>query len=248
MRAKLGHILERIGRHRRALAFAGLIGLGLVMLNAMLLSHWPAPRDDPPEAATVFAVLNPRGARIGALDVQYPARLRENQDGAILVRYSADEAWRERFAAASDLRLEVAVHGGRLEVGPAPTAYAFDNRRIAATGADARRWIVSPEAEGDYTLLVRLAAAPAGFAVRRLTANGEIREGAEAALPVAVETRHGLPQVAIDSAQLAVGLISFLLTLPAAAIALRQWRSGAPAPPSAQPAPAAKRPRRGKRG
>ena len=243
-------MLRRIGgvarRRWLPLGLAGLAGLviAFTLVDRLFLRPPPDGADLGPASFAALGVRSPYGAAVGTLDVEYPRSLRENEDGSILVRYRAAEGWRERFAAAPDLRLEVSIDAARLDIAPAPARHAFDNARIAAAGRDSRRWILSPKAEGDYTLLVRLSAQPAGFTTHHVAANGALLgEEEEVGLPVAVSTRYLVPQLAVDLAKGGVALLSFLLTLPAAAYAIRHLlRRRRPRPvPDAPPAPPADR-------
>jgi hypothetical protein len=222
--------LGRIGRRRSApLALAAAAAFAFALLADDGLSR-PPPAGDPRAVAIPYAVVNPAGRRIGALGIDWPRRLRENEDGLVRVRYAAAPEWAAAFRAqAADrrapLRLTVRLAAARLELQPQPADYAFDTARIAAAGSDERSWIVSPDKEGDYTLLVRLDAEPAGFAAVPIAAAGAAAGAAgEVALPIAVSTRYLVPQWALDLARLAASALTFLLTLPLAAAWLQRRR------------------------
>ena len=219
--------ISRIGGARNwALAAAGLALLyaGLAFADRL----FAPPALGPSHAAiAAFQVLNPKGRRIGTLAVDYPRRLRENQDAEVRVRYSAEAAWRSQFAAAAGprptLRLTAHLAAGRLALAPQPADYVFDNRRILA-GGDSRSWILSPEREGDYTLLVRLDAEPAGFRSVPIAVNAAPQGRRDSvALPVAVHTRYSVPGWTVDLAKAAASLLAFLLTLPFAASLVKKW-------------------------
>lgn len=225
--------IERLGRVGRRwwplLALAAASALAFALLAGGLLRR-PPPAGDSRAVAVAYAVLNPAGVRIGALGVDWPRRLRENEDGLVKVRYAAAPRWAAAFraqaaAGRAPLRLTVHLAAARLALRPEPASHAFDTARIAAAGFDRKSWIVSPEREGDYTLLVRLEAEPAGFAAVPIAAAGAppAADG-EVALPVRVSTRYLVPQIAVDLARLAASALTFLLTLPLAAAWLASRR------------------------
>jgi len=236
------------GGFRLVLALAGIAGIvAALVLVPLLLTRAPA---GPERAAlTAFAVTNPAGARIGTLRIDYDRALAENEDGTIALEYraAADRPeWRRGFAGASQLRLEAFVDAARLTIVPAPARHLFSNARIVRTGADRRVWTFAPQAEGTYRLLVRLAAEPEGFSVGRVAVNDALLDPGrqqEIPLEVRVTTRYLVSQAWVDAARLATGFLSFLLTLPAAAILLQRFRAR-PAPAPAAPAP--RRPARAK--
>ena len=227
--ALVGQEAERLGARRwPLLALAAAAALALALLLDDLLLR-PPPAGAARAVAVPYAVVNPAGARIGALGVDWPRRLRENEDGLVRLRYAAAPEWAAAFraqaAGRAPLELEATLAAARLALRPEPAAYSFDIARIAAAGFDARSWIVSPEREGDYTLLVRLEARPAGFrAVPIAAAGAEPGAEGEVALPIEVSTRYLVPQIAVDLARLAASALTFLLTLPLAAAWLARRR------------------------
>jgi hypothetical protein len=232
-----GGAAERVGRVSGrwwpGLAFAALAALALALFLDDLLRR-PPPASPPRAAAMPYAVLNPAGRRIGALAVDWPRHLRENEDGLVELRYSAAPGWAAAFrASAADartpLKLTVRLAAARLSLRPEPAEHRFDTARIAAAGSDRRSWILSPDKEGDYILLVRLEAEPAGFEAVPIAAAGVAQGGGgEVALPVRVSTRYLVPQWAVDLARLAASGLAFLLTLPLAAAWLARRRGAKP--------------------
>lgn len=253
MRARLTGMLDRLGRlggvFRIPLALVGIAGIVSALAFLPLLLSRPSAR---PERAdlTAFAVADARGAQIGSLHVTYDRTLAENEDGTLAVEYraAADRpAWRAGFAAASDLRLDASVDAARLTIVPAPARYRFSNARIVRTGRDRRVWTFAPQAEGTYRLLLRLAAEPEGFSVRRISVNDAlVGPGQQQDIPleVRVTTRYFVSQAVVDAAKLGVGFLSFLLTLPAAAMLLQRFRGGRPATGKATPPRRNRPPRR----
>ena len=239
--ASLAQAVDRISRiggwWNWALALAGLGGLYAALL---LLENAFAPAPPARAAGAAFHVANPAGKRIGTLAIDYPRRLRENQDSEIRVRYEAEAAWRDQFAAAAGraaaprptLKLSVHLAATRLVLEPPPPSYDFDNARILA-GGDGRSWILSPRQEGDYVLLARLHVEPAGFRAIPVAANRQdLGRAGTVSLPVTVVTRYSVPQVAVDLGKAAASLLAFLLTLPFAASLVKRWLG---APPPAEP-------------
>lgn len=228
--AKAVDRISRIGgAHNWALAAAGL---GLLYAGLVFADRAFAPPALGPAHAAVAAyhVVNPKGVRIGTLAIDYPRRLRENQDAEVRVRYSAEAAWRSQFARAAGprptLKLTVHLAASRLTLAPQPAHYAFDNGRILA-GGDSRSWILSPGPEGDYTMLVRLDAEPAGFRAVPVAVNAEAQGRSDSvALPVTVHTRYSVPGWVVDLAKAAASLLAFLLTLPFAASLVKKWAGG----------------------
>jgi hypothetical protein len=221
---------------RRAAWLAPAAAAAALLVFAALageLLRRPPPAGELRAVAVAYAVENSAGARIGALGVDWPSRLRENEDGLVRVRYAASPQWAAAFRAGasgrSPLRLTVTLAAGRLSIRPEPAAHVFDTARIAAAGFDSRSWIVSPEREGDYRLLVRLEAEPAAFRAVAIAAEGaEPGAEGEVALPIRVSTRYLVPQVALDLARLAASALAFLLTLPLAAAWLARRRRPKP--------------------
>lgn len=230
----LAQAVDRISRVGGSWNWAlALVGLGGLYAALLLIETVFAPASAPARsAAAAFHVANPAGKRIGTLAIDYPRRLRENQDAEIRVSYSAEAAWRDRFAAAAGPRpaLKLAVHlaAGRLTLEPPPASYRFDNEKILA-GGDMRSWILSPRQEGDYTLLARLEVEPAGFRAIPVVANRQdLGRPGTVALPVTVVTRYSVPQASVDLARAAASLLAFLLTLPFAASLVKKWLGAAP--------------------
>jgi hypothetical protein len=112
--------------------------------------------------------------------------------------------------------MKVELSGADLALIPTPT-HEFDVQRIAATGVERVKWIVSPKAEGDHVLLVRFKVTPATFKAIPISANGQAQgSDPQILLPVTVFTIYGVPKATVLLAKGAVGLVSFLLTLPTA--------------------------------
>jgi hypothetical protein len=228
------------------LVFPGLVGLLAGPWFADYALRRPPPDGADPSdpgqvAAPAFLVRNPGGARIGTLEVQYPRSMRENEARPIQVRYVAAPAWRAGFAAYRGVRIEASVGGARLNLTPEPARYAFRNDRIAARGEDGRGWEISPQAEGDYRLHLRLEVEPADFSVGRIAANGqEGAAGDDVSLPVTVYTRYSVSQTTVDIAKAAASLAGFLLTLPLLSSLAKWWvgsRRRSPAGPPDKPRP-----------
>ena len=191
-----------------------------------------ATRRQPPAApaqavAPRFVVRDPSGTAIGWLNIKYPRTIRENEEGVLEAEYTTGDA-RWKTGVAGDLAgdaygavrppsgMTVELSGAALALTPAPT-HQFDVQRIAATGVERAKWIISPKTEGDHVLLVRFNVSPATFKAVPVSANGEAR-GADPQilLPVKVFTIYGVPKATVLIAKGGVGLVSFLLTLPAA--------------------------------
>src|SRR5687768_4999382 len=89
--AWLRTILDRLSRlgGRFQPLIAGLALLAL-FFSLRTIEQWSRPvvPDEPGRAvATPFLVENPEGERIGTLVIEYPRRLRQNQDARVTVRY-----------------------------------------------------------------------------------------------------------------------------------------------------------------
>jgi len=185
-------------------------------------------------AASRFVVHDPGGATIGWLNIKYPRTIRENEEGVLEAEYTTgdthwtgaakggsgdiyDKAYDHAYGYVQPpAGMKVELSGADLAITPAPT-HEFDVQRIAATGVERVKWIVSPKAEGDHVLLVRFNVSPATFKAIPISANGQ-PQGADPQilLPVKVFTIYGVPKATVLIAKGGVGLVSFLLTLPAA--------------------------------
>jgi len=176
-----------------------------------------------------FVVRDPAGTAIGWLNIKYPRTIRENEEGVLEAEYTTGEA---RWATGSTsvavpdpygygsvgppAGMKVELSGADLALTPAPS-HEFDVQRIAATGVERVKWIVSPKTEGDHVLLVRFNVRPATFKAVPISANGQALGGdPQILLPVKVFTIYGVPKATVLIAKGGVGLASFLLTLPAA--------------------------------
>jgi hypothetical protein len=224
------------------------------------------PREDAAPAPTVataprLVVRDPDGQAIGWLRIRYPQTIRENQEGILEAEYTTgdtqweagDTQWKagdgpDGGAGYRSVRpptgMKVELSGADLALAPSPI-HDFDVARIAATGSERVKWIVSPKKEGDHMLLVRFAVSPATFKAVPISANGEaLGDDPQLLLPVKVVTIYGVPKAAVLIAKSGVGLLSFLLTLPAALllfdklfrqkrkVARRRRDRGDPAPPA----------------
>jgi hypothetical protein len=182
-----------------------------------------------PAAASRFVVRDPSGTAIGWLNIKYPRTIRENEEGVLEAEYTTgDTRWKTgqakgrpatttaTAAVQPPAGMKVELSGADLALTPAPT-HDFDVQRIAATGVERVKWIVSPKAEGDHVLLVRFNVSPATFKAIPISANGEAQGlDPQILLPVKVFTIYGVPKATVLIAKGGVGLASFLLTLPAA--------------------------------
>lgn len=170
-----------------------------------------------------FVVRDPSGAAIGWLNIKYPRTIRENEEGVLEAEYTTgDTPWRGSAdthgygAVQPPVGMSVEFSGADLTLTPAG-AHAFDVARIAATGVERVKWIVSPKGEGDHVLLARFKVSPATFKAVPVAANGQDQgSDPQILLPVRVFTIYGVPQATVLIAKGGVGLVSFLLTLPAA--------------------------------
>ena len=257
MRGRLTGMLDRLGRlggvFRIPLALVGIAGIvSSARLRPAAACPAPRPGRSAPRSLPSRWPM-PRAGQIGSLHVTYDRTLAENEDGTLAVEYraAADRpgGWRAGVRGGVGLRLEASVDAARLTIVPAPARYRFSNARIARTGADRRVWTFAPQAEGAYRLLLRLAAEPEGFSVRRVAVNERSRTRGSSRIS---RSRSGsrpaicVSQAVVDAAKLGVGFLSFLLTLPAAAMLLQRFRGRpAPAPAGGKPATGkAKAPRR----
>lgn len=109
----------------------------------------------------------------------------------------------------------ISVYASHLTLKPEPLEYEFDLLVLQSSGADRHIWTISPQVEGDYTIVARLNV-PNGFRATAVSVNGtELADGAaEISLPVAIYTRHKTTQAAVTLWKVAGTIISFLLTLP----------------------------------
>ena len=214
------------------------VWLGLAVACALVLPRLidarTTPAAPPPTAqvaaASRFVVHDPGGKAIGWLNIKYPRTIRENEEGVLEAEYTTgDTHW---TGAATDgagggydygyrtvqppAGMKVELSGADLALTPAPS-HEFDVQRIAATGVERVKWIVSPKAEGDHVLLVRFNVSPATFRAIPISANGQpLGADSQILLPVKVFTIYGVPKATVLIAKGGVGLLSFLLTLPAA--------------------------------
>ncbi|WP_165185533.1 hypothetical protein [Caulobacter soli] len=213
------------------------VWLGLAIASAVVLprlidakatSAAPPPTAEP-AIAPRFVVQDPNGTAIGWLNIKYPRTIRENEEGVLEAEYttgdahwktgSADDGTGDGYGYASvqpPAGMKVELSGADLALTPAPS-HEFDVQRIAATGVERVKWIVSPKDEGDHVLLVRFNVSPATFKAIPISANGEAQgSDPQILLPVKVFTIYGVPKATVLIAKGGVGLLSFLLTLPAA--------------------------------
>jgi hypothetical protein len=126
--------------------------------------------------------------------------------------------------------MKVELSGADLALTPSPS-HEFDVQRIAATGVERVKWIVSPKDEGDHVLLVRFNVSPATFKAIPISANGQAQgSDPQILLPVKVFTIYGVPKATVLIAKGGVGLLSFLLTLPAAFVLFERFFKKKPKP------------------
>ncbi|SFK60699.1 hypothetical protein [Caulobacter sp. UNC279MFTsu5.1] len=211
------------------------LSLGIVSaLVAPRLIDAGAARRQPPATpaqavAPRFVVRDPSGTAIGWLNIKYPRTIRENEEGVLEAEYTTGDArWKAGSTSVAvpdpygygsvqpPAGMKVELSGADLALTPTPT-HAFDVQRIAATGVERVKWIVSPKTEGDHVLLVRFNVSPATFKAIPISANGEAQgSDPQILLPVRVFTIYGVPKATVLIAKGGAGLASFLLTLPAA--------------------------------
>ncbi|KRA57357.1 hypothetical protein ASD89_06695 [Caulobacter sp. Root656] len=204
------------------------VWLGLAVACALVLPRAidaVAAQGRPPAAMAVaprFVVRDPAGTAIGWLNIKYPRTIRENEEGVLEAEYTTGGvSWKTGDAYGyGDVQppagLKVELSGADLTLTPGPT-HAFDVQRIAATGVERVKWIITPKTEGDHMLLVRFNVSPATFKAVPISANGQAQGGdPQILLPVKVFTIYGVPKATVLVAKGAAGLASFLLTLPAA--------------------------------
>lgn len=204
------------------------VWLGLAVACALVLPRAidaVAAQGRSPAATAVtprFVVRDPSGTAIGWLNIKYPRTIRENEEGVLEAEYTTGGvSWKTGDAYGyGDVQppagLKVELSGADLTLTPGPT-HAFDVQRIAATGVERVKWIITPRTEGDHMLLVRFNVSPATFKAVPISANGQALGGdPQILLPVKVFTIYGVPKATVLVAKGAAGLASFLLTLPAA--------------------------------
>lgn len=200
---------------------AGIVAVGLPRVIDAMAERAASPPT--PAVAPRFVVRDPDGAAIGWLNIRYPRTIRENEEGVLEAEYTTGGvSWKTGGDAYGygDVQppasLKVELSGADLALTPGPT-HAFDVQRIAATGVERVKWIISPKTEGDHMLLVRFNVSPATFKAVPVSANGEAQgSDPQILLPVKVFTIYGVPKATVLVAKGAAGLASFLLTLPAA--------------------------------
>jgi hypothetical protein len=218
--------------------FVWLAAAAVVAVVAPRLIDAAATSPPPPApqvaAASRFGVRDPSGADIGWLNIKYPRTIRENEEGVLEAEYTTgdthwttaakggpgdiyDQAYDDAYATVQPpAGMKVELSGADLTLTPAPV-HEFDVQRIAATGVERVKWIVSPKDEGDHVLLVRFNVSPATFRAIPISANGQaLGADSQILLPVKVFTIYGVPKATVLIAKGGVGLVSFLLTLPAA--------------------------------
>jgi len=210
-----------------------LLAAACAVVLPRLIDAKAAPAPPPPMAAVAepsrFAVRDPNGATIGWLSIKYPRTIRENEEGVLEAEYTTgDTPWKVGAATAKPgdapgyryvqppAGMSVEFSGADLTLTPAPT-HAFDVARIAATGVERVKWIVSPKGEGDHVLLARFKVSPATYKAVPVAANGQDQgSDPQILLPVKVFTIYGVPEATVVAAKSGVGLLSFLLSMPAA--------------------------------
>jgi len=212
------------------LAMAAVIAVALPrLIDARAAPQPPSPAS--PAAASRFVVHDPNGTAIGWLNIKYPRTIRENEEGVLEAEYTTgDTTWKTGQAqdgpkdgyddgyggVQPPAGMKVELSGADLALTPSPT-HEFDVQRIAATGVERVKWIVSPKDEGDHVLLVRFNVSPATFKAIPISANGQAQgTDPQILLPVKVFTIYGVPKATVLLAKGGVGLVSFLLSLPAA--------------------------------
>ena len=210
------------------LLLAAICALVLPRLIDAKAASAPPPPMAEAASQSRFAVRDPDGATIGWLSIKYPRTIRENEEGVLEAEYTTgDMPWKVGSSAGPDdmqgygsvqppAGMSVEFSGADLTLTPAPT-HAFDVARIAATGVERVKWIVSPKGEGDHVLLARFKVSPATFKAVPVSANGQDQgSDPQILLPVKVFTIYGVPQATVVVAKGGVGLLSFLLSMPAA--------------------------------
>jgi len=213
---------------------AVVVALGLPRaIDAFARRPPPSPA---PAVAPRFVVRNPDGTVIGWLNIKYPRTIRENEEGVLEAEYTTGGvSWKTGDAYGyGDVQppagLKVELSGADLTLTPGPT-HAFDVQRIAATGVERVKWIISPKTEGDHMLLVRFNVSPATFKAVPVSANGQAQgSDPQILLPVKVFTIYGVPKATVLVAKAAAGLASFLLTLPAAFVLFERVFGKTPKP------------------
>ena len=190
--------------------FAGAVVAGWTFRDAV------EPGDPAPVDQASVALVADGTDMLGTWEITYSKVLRANQDGALDIRYRSDRPW---LLEQHPIELSVTVGANQLKLSD-PDTHVFDLERVKVAGIDARSWIVTPLAEGDYSINVTLFAdAPAlDLEMRPLVKiNDEIMRGdhgLQFLLPVSVATHWGISQRAFDLIRYGVMALGFVLTLP----------------------------------
>jgi hypothetical protein len=185
------------------------------------------------DRASVALVAN-ETEMLGTWEITYSKVLRANQEGSLEVRYDAERSW---LLERNPIELSATVGANSLRLSE-PGTYAFDLERIKGAGADARSWIVTPTAEGDYNINVTLSAASDALDLEMrpvVMVNDEIRRGEHSfqlLLPVSVATHWGIAQWQFDLIRYALMGLGFILTLPFLQTAFGAIVAGRGRPPS----------------
>jgi hypothetical protein len=206
---------RKAGR-RLALAAAGVvIFAGAVVAGVAFDEYVEAGAPAATDRASV-ALLADGTEMLGTWEITYPKVLRANQDGALDIRYRSDRPW---LLEQHPIELSATVGANALKLSD-PATHLFDIARIKGTGADARSWIVTPTAEGDYNINVTLFADSEALDLEMrplVMINDEIRQDDHAfqfLLPVSVATQWGISQRLFDLIRYGVMALGFVLTLP----------------------------------
>jgi hypothetical protein len=140
-------MLERVKRFWLPLLAAAI---ACVVVLPRLIDRAAAP----PMAVTDaprLAVRDPSGATIGWLNIRYPRTIRENEEGVLEAEYTTGSVqWAGGStpggaygAVRPPAGMKVELSGADLVLAPSPN-HQFDVARIAATGRERVKWIVSP--------------------------------------------------------------------------------------------------------
>jgi hypothetical protein len=207
---------RRQAGRRLVLAAAGVVIFAGAVVAGLAFGERVEDAASAPIDQAAVALVADGTDMLGTWEITYSKVLRANQDGALDIRYRSDRPW---LLEQHPIEISATVGANALRLSD-PATHVFDLERVKVAGVDARSWIVTPLAEGDYSIAITLFAdAPAlDLEMRPLVRiNDEVMRSDHAfqfLLPVSVATQWGISQRAFDLIRYGVMALGFVLTLP----------------------------------
>lgn len=218
----VGEGYSRIRRHAPAGMWLAVSIFLWATVVAIVWLELPPFSVKQPIRSTPVAVQSPGGTVIGWWRVEYPTRLRKNEEGSINVRYIPGREWGREVPLA----LSAEIRAAGFEISPRELMWTLSGSEIHR-GFDANRvWTITPKRTGKFVVVLSFGVSPAQWTqLVKIGAADPVTVGPSADFPVDIEclTIYGL---AVSYLELLTGLwgaFVALLALPPAGILLKWY-------------------------